>query len=290
MNKNLKSGLLALLSGVIVTILTGVFLLTISLDMRHMSVWALGLGFAAAYWAGTKSFMNRWVYTLLSLLPFVVFLKLVILSDLPSMWFMIPLMAVVSILGFIAPGILAKPGKVGVWTGLILSMVFVIFYIPTLISNDLTQTSDTQVEAFSFTGPDNTSLSSDALKGRVVVLDFYGTWCKPCIAELPELARVRDHFKSNENVQFYIVNSDQGGDTPEKAQKFIKKYGNGFSFGYDHDRKTYKAIGLTGAGVPSLVILDRNGNVRLKHVGYNKAETDFVENMINEINGILEVD
>ncbi len=290
MNKNLKMILPALLAGVLIAVLTGVFLLTVSLDMRHMSLWSLTLGFTAAYWAGSRNYMKAWVYIVVSMLPFVLFLRLVILTDLPSMWFMALLMGLSALLGFLMPGVKGSVKKGGMVAGVLLMMLFTVFYIPTQVSRDLTQTLHKGADDFSFTGPGGAAVTSGDLRGKVVVLDFYGTWCKPCIAELPELARVRDHFSTNEQVLFYIVNSDQGGDTPEKAVSFVKKYGNGFSFGYDHDRKTYKAIGLSGAGVPSLVILDRKGNVRLKHVGYNKAETDFVGNMIDAIDEILETD
>lgn len=287
MNKNLKQILIALGLGTLVTLLTGIFLLTISLDMRHMSLWGLTLGFGVAFWAGTRNYMNPAIYSAVSLLPFIAFLKLVILSDLPSMWFVAPLMLLISFLGVMAARVYKKVRKAGTIAGLLVSMLFAWFYIPTLISDDLIRTTNDTASAFDFTATDGSLIRSEALKGRVVVLDFYGTWCKPCIAELPELARVRDHFSSNSEVQFYIVNSDQGGDTPEKAERFIERFGNGFSFGYDHDRKTYKAIGLKGAGVPSLVILDKQGNVRLRHIGYNKAETDFVGNIISAIDEIL---
>ncbi len=287
MNKNLKQILVALGLGTLVTLLTGVFLLTISLDMRHMSLWGLALGFGAAFWAGKRHDMNPTIYSLISILPLIVFLKLVILPDLPSMWFMAPLMLLISLLGFMAARFQEKIKKAGMMAGLLVSILFAWFYIPTLISDDLTRTANDSANAFDFVATDGSLVSSEALKGRVVVLDFYGTWCKPCIAELPELARVRDHFSPNSEVQFFIVNSDQGGDTPEKAEWFIERFGNGFSFGYDHGRKTYQAIGLKGAGVPSLVILDKLGNVRLRHIGYNKAETDFVENMIAAIDDIL---
>lgn len=287
MNKHLKQILVALGLGTLVTLLTGIFLLTISLDMRHMSLWDLMLGFGTAFWAGKRDYMNPAVYSAISLLPFIIFLKLVILPDLPSMWFMATLMLLISLSGFMAARFQKKARRVGTIGGLLASILFAWFYIPTLISDDLTRTTNDTASAFEFTATDGSLVSSEDLKGRVVVLDFYGTWCKPCIAELPELASVRDHFNSNSEVQFFIVNSDQGGDTPEKAERFIKRYGNGFSFGYDHDRKTYKAIGLTGAGVPSLVILDKQGNVRLRHIGYNKAETDFVENIVSAIDVIL---
>ncbi|GAB5525174.1 MAG: hypothetical protein Roseis2KO_30460 [Roseivirga sp.] len=290
MNKNLKQILVALGLVTLVTLLTGIFLLTISLDMRHMSLWGLMLGFGAACWAGTRSYMSPAVYSVVSLLPFIVFLKLVILSDLPSMWFVAPLMLLVSLFGFMAARFQRKVRRAGTMVGLLVSMLFSWLYIPTLISDDLTRTANDTTSAFDFMATDGSLISSEALKGRVVVLDFYGTWCKPCIAELPELARVREHFSGSNEVSFFIVNSDQGGDTPEKAERFIKRYGNGFSFGYDHGRKTYKAIGLTGAGVPSLVILDKQGNVRLRHIGYNKAETDFVENMIAAVDRVLEDD
>jgi thiol-disulfide isomerase/thioredoxin len=60
-------------------------------------------------------------------------------------------------------------------------------------------------------------------KGKVVVLNFWGTWCPGCVLEMPTLQRLYDRYRGDPKVAFVIVS---GMDTPEKVRKFVaaKKY------------------------------------------------------------------
>ena len=129
-------------------------------------------------------------------------------------------------------------------------------------------------------------VDSKALKGKVVILDFFGTWCKPCIGELKELAKIQRAFKDDKDVVFYVINADYGTDSPEKFKAFIEKHNYKFKYAYDYDSKIFKLFKLQKLGIPVTLIIDKEQNIRLQHVGYNPAETNFSENMIKTINSL----
>lgn len=61
-------------------------------------------------------------------------------------------------------------------------------------------------------------------KGKVIFINFWATWCGPCIGEMPEIQKFYDKFKNNNNVAFIIATSDD----LQTAQNFIKKKGYSF--------------------------------------------------------------
>lgn len=287
MHKNLKSTLISLGLGTLVTLLTGTFLLTISLDMRWMTTVAFVLAFLASSMVARRWKISPWLFLPLFHLPFVVFIYLVIFPDLPSLWIIIPGMLLVTLAGLLWAGSETRKRRLMGLIAAVFPLAIVVWLIPGLVGNDLMKETRQTAGSFSFIDLEENVIDSSELAGKVVVIDFFGTWCRPCIAELPELAKVREHFSGNEQVRFFVVNSDEAGDTLEKARRFATRYNYGFRYGYDYDRKAYKTLGLSGAGVPSLVVLDKEGNVRLKHIGFNQAETDFARQIIDLLERIL---
>ncbi len=115
-----------------------------------------------------------------------------------------------------------------------------------------------------------------ALHGRVVVLDFWATWCIPCRREMPELEAVRRRYAERPEVVFYAVNlahgdtPDQPGDTPAQAAAFLRAGGYGLVGAYDGAGEAQRALGPNR--LPALFVLDRDGRVRFRHLGFVGAE------------------
>lgn len=93
------------------------------------------------------------------------------------------------------------------------------------------------------------------LRGKVVVLDFWATWCGPCRAEAPIMNALYQRHKS-EGVVVVGVNTD---DEAGNASKYAKEKGLTFPIAYDADRSAARAYNVTS--LPTLVVISKTGKV-----------------------------
>ena len=128
----------------------------------------------------------------------------------------------------------------------------------------------TAAPAFSFSRLDGTLVSSANLRGRVVVLDFWATWCPACRRELPEVERLYRKYQAGSQVSFWAVDVNTAGETPQKASEFMRQHGYTLQVAFDDRNVSDKLIG--DSGFPSLLILDKSGRIRLIHSGYDRSE------------------
>ncbi|HVT58865.1 MAG TPA: TlpA disulfide reductase family protein [Thermoanaerobaculia bacterium] len=142
---------------------------------------------------------------------------------------------------------------------------------------------DEPAPAFRLALLDGGAVSSQDLRGRVVVLDFWTTWCQPCRREFPELEKVYEELRASPDVAFYAVDGDRG-DTPENARRFFRETGYRLPVAYDHGSKVYEAFGAPG--FPTLVIIDRAGRLRFRHSGFVGAE-DFAADLSRRLDRLL---
>lgn len=106
---------------------------------------------------------------------------------------------------------------------------------------------------------EGTRLSSTALRGQVVVLNVFASWCAPCRVEHPLLLRLARQEK------IHLVGIAYK-DRPEDSRRFLAELGNPYrSTGIDRDGRTGIEFGLYG--VPETYVIDRQGHIRKRFVG-----------------------
>lgn len=125
-------------------------------------------------------------------------------------------------------------------------------------------------------------ISLEDLKGKVVVLNFWATWCYTCHREMPKFKATSEKFQNNPNVVFIGVNSGGQSDNLKKVIAFVEEKKYDFKILMDGNASSIFNI----EALPSLVILDKNGVLRVKHMGYSPAE-DFENYLIDEVNKLL---
>jgi peroxiredoxin len=100
----------------------------------------------------------------------------------------------------------------------------------------------------------------DDLKGKIVVLNFWTSWCEPCIVEMPSLSRLQKQMGSQ--VTVLAVSTD---DDPTAYHRFLRQYGIDFLTVNDANKKSSDLYGTTGQ--PETFIIDPTGVVRRKFIG-----------------------
>lgn len=115
----------------------------------------------------------------------------------------------------------------------------------------------------------------EQLGKSVVVLDFWATWCGPCVMEMPIIAKVADEYR-DKGVSLYCVNQREDGDT---IRSFLQEKDFKPAVCLDPQGEAGRAYGADA--IPLLVVVDKAGVVRNVHVGYSpdigemlKAELD----------------
>lgn len=110
------------------------------------------------------------------------------------------------------------------------------------------------------------------LKGKVVFLNFWATWCPPCLAEMPAVNKLHEQFKADKNVVFILVDADS--DLP-KAQKYMDKKGYQlpvYAVASDIPETIFKG------SLPTTLVFDKFGRVSYQEIGAaNYASDKFIE-------------
>ena len=106
-----------------------------------------------------------------------------------------------------------------------------------------------------------------SLKGKVIILDFWATWCGPCRMEIPGFVELYAKYKAK-GLEIVGVALDKGGELA--VGPFAKQYGINYTIVFGDRKITQKYGGIPG--IPTTFIIDREGNLAGRHVGYASQE------------------
>lgn len=116
-------------------------------------------------------------------------------------------------------------------------------------------------------------------KGKVIFVNFWATWCPPCIAEMPSIYTFYKQFENNKNVLFVMVDADNN---LKKSEAFQEK--NGYAFPVYNLAGSIPEDYYSGT-LPTTLIIDKEGNIAYKHSGAadysHKEVADFINNLVN---------
>lgn len=145
-------------------------------------------------------------------------------------------------------------------------LIIVVFFMA--CGNKSTDTSEKEqqviskekplIERFSFEDTEGNEVNISESKGKIVFLNFWATWCKPCIEEMPSINLAYNKLKDKGVV--FIVASDE---EPEKLKKFASKYN--FDFTLIHSRISVFELNIKA--LPTTMIIDTKGEIVFNEVG-----------------------
>ncbi len=113
---------------------------------------------------------------------------------------------------------------------------------------------------------DGSWLTLSALRGKVVVVNFWASWCPPCADELPDLQRVWSAYSERGVTLVGVAFSDEEA----AVRDFIERFSLTYPVGLDENGRVAGRYGITG--VPETFVVDANGNVAAVHIGPVTAE------------------
>jgi len=142
---------------------------------------------------------------------------------------------------------------------------------------------------FTLTDLSGNKVSLADLKGKVVVLDFWATWCGPCKASFPAMQMAENKYKSDPNVKFLFIHTWEKTETAtQDARDYIKSKNYDFQVLMDLKDPATKINKVVSSykvnGIPAKFVIDANGNIRFKLTGFdgsNEAAVDELSMMID---------
>jgi len=139
------------------------------------------------------------------------------------------------------------------------------------------QQSDKPSPNCAFTTLDGVPTQSlHAFQGEVVYVDFWASWCPPCVKSFPFLNQLEHEFKG-QGLRVIGVNLDE---KKVDAQEFLDK--NPVEFDIVADQTKQCAKDFEVIAMPSSYLIDRKGNVRYIHQGFRQGETDKLRLMVEQ--------
>ncbi len=126
---------------------------------------------------------------------------------------------------------------------------------------------------------DGSEFNINSLRGKYVLIDFWGVWCGPCVKEMPELKVFQEKYKDK-----LVVLGINSGDTKEKVQKFIDKHNYNWQQILSQRKNTSDNFvsRFNISGFPTKFIIDPRGNIVKRFVGDGVEAFELLEKLLDK--------
>lgn len=121
---------------------------------------------------------------------------------------------------------------------------------------------------------DGTVFNFEETRGKVVIINFWATWCPPCIAEMPSMQSLYDDYK--DRVEFIFVSNEAF----EVINKFTSK--NGYTFDVYNPMTKYPEV-FNITSIPRTFLIDKKGNIVIDKNGAANWNSDSVRSIIDDL-------
>ncbi len=160
----------------------------------------------------------------------------------------------------------------------------VIVLASTLLISSILYAKEIGEKAPNFSGKSfsETEINFEDFEGKVIILDFWASWCSPCRKEMPFLIELHEKYKSK-NFEIIAINIDE---KESKAKKFLKKLDTQPSFPIIWDKESKIPPKYNLETMPTTYLIDPKSNIRFIHKGFKDSyKEDFhkeIEVLLNE--------
>jgi thiol-disulfide isomerase/thioredoxin len=130
---------------------------------------------------------------------------------------------------------------------------------------------------------DGQVLRMAALRGKVVVLDFWATWCPPCRQEIPHLVRLSDKYRPR-GLEIIGLSIEEAATESEKVRGFMQRFQINYKVGFASEGMFATYIGPGEQPIPQTLVFDRQGRLQAHFVGFDpKRDPPKLESLITRL-------
>ncbi len=132
---------------------------------------------------------------------------------------------------------------------------------------------------WSFTDMDGKEVQLADFSNKVVFMNYWATWCVPCIAEFPSLNELYKKYKDNDQVAFLFLTNQSFG----KIKRFVKKKANLKDLPYYQYKSEDNPTVFKSNGIPTSIIINTKSEIVMKHAGMAYWDSDNIVKLINDL-------
>lgn len=172
-----------------------------------------------------------------------------------------------------------------------LALLTLLVYIPPVVSEAhapelhefrlVTFKKPASAPAFKLQSLDGREISLASLSGKVVLLNFWATWCPPCLKEMPSIDALYRKFRDRGFEVLAVASDEQGS---KIVKPFVSKLGLSFSVGLDPTGTVAKSYGAKN--LPQSFLLNRDGKVVAAAIGerdwFSKGAISYIDELLTE--------